>query len=353
MGGEHWLWDVDLWAESPGYEPNDLGSLGSTDGIGGFAGLTYRETVPGRVLRSYSLRIMSEQEWNYGGDWTAAWYGFFVSGQLLNFWRAEVGIDYNPQVLGHSLTRGGPIMRRSGFRGPFLFIGSPQGSRVQGSLRGGGGQVPAGGWSFWLEPSITYRPTDRLELSLEPEYSRSVDPRQYVATRSDGPQETYGSRYIFGQIERSELAARIRANYAISPDLTLEGYLEAFASSGQYGEFGELVAPRDHVLRPYDGDGSTITRTEIDEEGEREYRVIDRATSFTFSDPTFLVRSFRSNLVLRWEWRPGSTVFVVWQQDRSDGGVLGERAGVHDMVGSLRAEGDHFLALKATYWIPW
>ncbi|MEX2571219.1 MAG: DUF5916 domain-containing protein [Gemmatimonadota bacterium] len=346
-GAENWLWDVDVWAESPGYEPNDLGRLGNADGIGGFAGVTYRETMPGRLMRNYAVRLMTTQEWNYGGEHIVAWHGFNLSGQFTNFWSGELGIDHEPALQSPSLTRGGPLMMRPGFRGPFVAIGSPSGRRVQARVALGGGTRTGGGSVVWVNPSISVRPAPQLELSVEPEYRRDRHPRQYVETLGGGRAETFGERYVFSHLDHTEIAARIRIDYAIGPDLTMEGYVEPFASAGEYRRFGELLESRGFDLRSYGTGGTSITR-----EGE-DYVVSDGASSFRFEDPSFHVRSFRSNLVLRWEWRPGSTLYLVWQQDRSGSDIPGLRAEPGDLLGSLRADGDNSLAIKATYWLPW
>jgi hypothetical protein len=142
---------------------------------------------------------------------------------------------------------------------------------------------------------------------------------------------------------------RVRLNYALTPNLTLETYVEPFAASGRFYDYGELGAPRDRDLRRYGTDGTTITRP--DSLGER--RVTDGATSFTLPNSDFNVRSFRSNAVIRWEWRPGSTLFLVWQQDRFSQTLDGEAVRPNGMWDALSADGTQFVALKISYWLPW
>ncbi|HUF12559.1 MAG TPA: DUF5916 domain-containing protein [Longimicrobiales bacterium] len=348
--GTHWLWDVDLWAESPGFEPNDLGAHSTTDGYGGFAGLYYRETTPNPLTRRYTVRLMTSQEWNYGESHTSSWYGFNLNGVFANYYYFEIGLDYNPPVLSHSLTRGGPLMRSTGFNGVFAGIETPSGRKLELDLWAGTGNDELGGWSYWVAPEASWRPTPRLELSLEPEYSRSHEPRQYVDDVDGGPDATYGTRYVFSHLDYSELSAQLRLNLAIRPDLTLETYAEPFASSGRYYGFGELARARDNDLRAYGEDGTTIAHVRTDTEDH--YVVTDGAESFTIGNPDFRAMSFRSNVVLRWEWRPGSTLFLVWQQDRSGGGLPNRSVRPGDLGDAFSAAGDNFLAVKATYWLP-
>jgi hypothetical protein len=342
--GEHWLWDVDWWVLSPGYEPNDLGTLGSADAISGSASLTYRETTPGRILRNYGVRAWSERLWNFGGQRTGSFLGLDLRGTLPSFWSIGVGIDYRPEVASQSLTRGGPLMKQTGFRGWNVEVESPAGSRLQVGLGGGGGNNALGGWSFQILPRLSYRPSARWEVSFEPEYRRVSEARQYVGTFDAGPVATFQKRYVFSHLARKQFAARIRLNFAIGPDLTLESYVESFASSGQYGGFGELLAPRGNDLRVYDG-------RMIVQQPEGPYVVTDGEASFRFRDPDFHVRSFRSNVVLRWEWRRGSTLFLVWQQDRSGAGFPKNPVDLSDFWDGLASDGDHYLAVKVTYWL--
>jgi len=117
-------------------------------------------------------------------------------------------------------------------------------------------------------------------------------------------------------------------------------------ASGAYQDFGELAVPRTRDLLRYGTQGTTIAR----EHGK--VTVVDGASSFTFADPDFSLRSFRANVVLRWEYRPGSTLFVVWQQNRSTDVVPPERVGLGDLAESLHAPGDNVVAVKISFWLP-
>ena len=173
-----------------------------------------------------------------------------------------------------------------------------------------------------------------------------TDARQYVATRSGGSAATFGNRYLFSYIERSTLSARFRLNYAFTPNLTVEAYAEPFASSGRYFDLGELSAARSKNMRVYGaaGTGTTITR---DSTGAATIR--DGAASFTIPNLDFNRRSFRSNLVLRWEWLPGSTAFLIWQQNRQATDPLGRLITPGDLLDATQTAGDHFVVMKVSY----
>ncbi|MBI2536164.1 MAG: hypothetical protein HYW06_04195, partial [Gemmatimonadetes bacterium] len=181
------------------------------------------------------------------------------------------------------------------------------------------GRREGGGLTYRLSGGIAVRPAPRWSLSVDPNYLRHVDHQQYVTELAGGPVATYSRRYVFATVDQSTWLAQIRFNYTIKPDLTVDLYAEPFAASGRFYDHGELPAPRALGLRTYGTDGSTITR-----ETDGSFTVTEGGDAFTLPALDFNVRSLRSNVVLRWEWRPGSMLYVVWQQDRSSFSPFGD-----------------------------
>jgi hypothetical protein len=198
-----------------------------------------------------------------------------------------------------------------------------------------------------LNGGVSFRPAPQWQLSVTPIYIREVEPQQFVTTLSAGRPETYGTRYVFSYIERTTLSTQMRMGYTFRPDLNLDLYAEPFTASGRYYDWGELSAPRALHRRTYGTSGTAITR-----QPDGSQTITDGSATFTLRNNDFNVRSFRSNLVLRWEWRPGSTLYLVWQQDRSARQDIGSRAGLGDMFDSLTTTGDNFFAVKASLWLP-
>jgi hypothetical protein len=190
-------------------------------------------------------------------------------------------------------------------------------------------------------------PGARWQFSISPSYVRQTDPQQYISTLAGGPAETYGQRYIFAYVDRSTWSTPLRLGFTLKPDMNIDVYAEPFAASGRFFDYGELTAARSQLRRLYGTDGTTIT---VLQDGSRN--VTDGATAFTLRNSDFNVRSFRSNIVLRWEYRPGSTLFVVWQQDRRASEAIGDRIGIGDMFRSLSAPGSNFFAVKLSFWLP-
>ena len=135
-------------------------------------------------------------------------------------------------------------------------------------------------------------------------------------------------------------------NRPFKPALTLDFYGEPFAASGRYDHVGELAAARTRIRRLYGTDGTTLTTL-----ADGSQLVTDGAARFTLRNRDFNVQSFRSNLVLRWEWRAGSALYLVWQQNRSSQEVTRARASLADMFSAVGSGGDNFFAIKASFWL--
>ena len=134
-------------------------------------------------------------------------------------------------------------------------------------------------------------------------------------------------------------------NYTFKPDLNLDLYAEPFAASGKYNDLGELAAPSTRTMLFYGTGGTTITTR-----ADGSHDVTQGSSTFNIRNVDFNTLSFRSNLVLRWEWRPGSTLYLVWQQDRSERDPVGIRATAGDLFDSFTAPGKNFFAVKASFW---
>ncbi|MGE3401765.1 MAG: DUF5916 domain-containing protein, partial [Vicinamibacterales bacterium] len=285
----------------------------------------YQETQPARWYREYSFTFGQSVEWNYGRDLQTSMLVGSADFTWPNFWESELTGTYDFRRQDMRLTRGGPSMERPAGWGLTFSSETSNASQTQGELTLVYSRNEDGGLFFEASPGIEMRPAPQWQLSISPSYEREVDTQQHVQTLDGGGAATFGRRYIFGAIDRSTWSAEIRVNYTFKPDLTLDFYGEPFAASGTYARFGELAAARGRLLLP-----------------------VDAATPGI--DEDFNVRSFRSNLVLRWEWRPGSTLFLVWQQDRESDALRRARAGLGDLFRSFGAAGDNFFAVKASFW---
>ena len=344
MAGRHWRWDIDFTGESPGFEPNDMGSISNVDNRRLFVGPRWRETQPTRYLRAYQIATGVERGWSYG--WLHRFTEAFISTDvtLPNFWRVSAEHGRAMRAYSDRLTRGGPVMQTPSGWGVGVELQNRSAARNPFGIELGGERDENGGWEFATELNFGFRPGSRWEIRFDPEWGRARDTRQYITTVSGGRAVTYNSRYVFAAVDRSEISGQMRVNYTFTPNLTLETYAEPFASSGRFHTFGELAAPRSRNLIVYGTAGTSIVRN-----AGGSHTVTDGASSFTLANEDFNVRSFRSNAVLRWEWRRGSTLYLVWQQNR-EADLLTGNARPGDLWNTLDAPGSNFLAVKVTYW---
>jgi hypothetical protein len=339
-------WDIDYVEERPELELNDIGSLGSADDRGLFWDIYYRGTKPGPVLHSWTTGFFQGNEWNFDGDRKLTQLGAWWDGTLRgSFLRPAVEVSTRLRALSDDQTRGGPLMATAATWSLFLALRAARTARTAWDLEAEVAGDELGQRVFETEAGVSLRPGTQWDIRVEASFRSQTQPRQYVATRGGGPAATYGGRYIFARLERTDVVMQLRAAYALTPDLTLDLYAEPFASSGIYGGFGELAAARGLALRTYGTSGTTITRN-----GDTTYTVTDGASTFGFDVPDFDVRSLRTNLVLRWEWRPGSTLFFVWQQNRLGRTVPRANVGAGGLLDTFEAPGDQFVALKVSYW---
>ncbi|HUP20569.1 MAG TPA: DUF5916 domain-containing protein [Gemmatimonadota bacterium] len=343
-----WQWNGGVWGDTQGFEINDLGQYGRADEIAQWSGVSYNVTTPGNVFRRWNVGMFENASFNNGWIHRNQNLGMSTNYTLTNFYRGFFETGRNFDVLSDVATRGGPLMKQDGnwwfAGGVFSSANQPSGWGIRAMV----GSEDLGGWRWRIDPEARWQPTDRIRLSFTPRYVRSRDTRQYVGTFEGGRDATFGSRYVFGWIDRSEIATPVRMNYLFTPNVSLELYAEPFAASGRYFDLGELAAPRTSDLRTYgEAEGTSIER---DETGA--YTVTDGDASFEIANRDFDVLSFRSNLVLRWEWRPGSSLFVVWQQNRSGFDAAGRLVGGGDLLDSLSADGQNVLAVKFSYWLP-
>jgi hypothetical protein len=347
VNGENWLFDVSSKFETPGFDTNEVGRLRRGDSLEYNGGIRYRETDVGRHLRFYSVGFQSSNEYTFAGERQVGSLRHFANMTLSNFWDTGYSVSRDMEVDDGFLTRGGPKMTRPPEWNANVYLNNSGTSQTQWNVRLAAGGTADGGMRRRVNAGATFRPGPRWRIQLNPVYERSLDTQQYVATIEDGPVDTFGSRYVFSRIDRSTMSTQLRVAYTLKPDVNIDVYAEPFAASGRYFDLGELAAPGTADRRLYGTDGTMMF---LEPDGTRT--VVDGDRSFTLDETDFNVRSFRSNVVLRWEYRPGSTVYLVWQQSRNEDILTGRRAGVRDMFDSLTSPGSNFFAVKTSFWIP-
>ena len=343
---------------TPGFELNDLGFQGRVDYRSAAATYNYNSFKAGRTFRSWGTYGGTNHAWNFGGDpiWRSFWAGMF--GQLNNFWQAEVHTGIDPASFADRLTWGGPLARRPTGAYGSLWVGSDSRKPIVVTTFMGTGGDYAGGRFRDFNVNASWRPTSSIRVEVGPSYGFNRDRSMYVTTEADpAATATFGNRYVFADLEQTTVSASTRVDWTFTPKLSLQLYAQPFISVGSYAAFKELVAPRTRDFAVYDetvgsvemvrdGDGIVEEYT-IDPDGEAS----NTARVFSIANPDFNLRSIRGNAVLRWEYRPGSALFVVWQQQRADSGPLDGFDFRRESRGLFRSRPANVLLIKATYWL--
>ena len=354
-----WIWNLGITATSPGYEINDIGFQLNSDRILVDPNASYEQNRPGSTFRRWSLRVGPDFDFNYGGNLIRAITMANFQAQLLNYWTGTLRLNYIGAVMSDRLTRGGPLARLpAGWLTGASLASDP---RKWYTLNGGFSHS----WDA-AEMSTTQanlgvglKPAPNWDIQIGPRLEVTRLPAQYVTTVVDAAaSNTFGNRYVFAGLDQTTLGIDTRVNVTFTPALSLELYAQPFFSTNDFGALKELARPRSYDFLVYGEDVGTVVR----ENGARDRVDPDGtgpAPSFGVDDRDFNLNSLRGNAVLRWEWRPGSTLFLVWQQDRAgrlgaldlagrDAGSFDVRQNLDDLWSTRPV---NVLVIKASYWL--
>jgi hypothetical protein len=342
--------NLGLWGMSPGFEVNDAGYSTQTDRAGGHAMIQFRKLTPGSWTRERYWWVSKWWTWNYGNELQGDGWQSAAAVQFKNFWRSSVLFTYAKRVWDDKLTRGGPTVIRPGNRSVQLGTSTDPRRPVVFSTGVSYTVREFNASSAALDVQAAWRPFPALTLTTGPSLKHNVVAAQYLATIADPlATRTFGNRYVFGELDQTELSMPTRVSLATSPRTSLQVFLQPLVSAADYGLVKEVYAPRtyDFVRYGIDG-GSTIaqagSRLQIDPDGSGP------APSFSIARPDFDLRSMRLNVVFRWEFRPGSSLFVVWTQQRSDQLPSGEFEFGRDASRVFSAPADDVVLVKMSYW---
>jgi hypothetical protein len=347
--GGVWNWETMVNFRSPGFEVNDISFLTRSDYVWMNANVARSITKPGPFYRNYFLVTGAQQQFNYDGDLIDRQFHAGIFGQLLNYWQLNAFVIRRGEVADDRLLRGGPLTKRAANTAYFNFISTDQRKPVFFWVEQNYQTHALGTRQYNLSTNVTYRPSSRVRISLGPYYGINESPYQYVAAGADSTATEFGGvRYILAHLKRREFSMNTRANVAFTPALTLEAFVQPLISAGEYVTFRQFAQTRDARLYDFSPDqvsfaGGNYT---IDADGPES----DGAQPVTFANPNFNFRSLRGNAVLRWEYRPGSTLFFVWQQNRSGFEQVGDFSFNRDQRALFAAHPDNVFLVKATYW---
>jgi hypothetical protein len=304
---------------------NDLGFAVRTDRADLQANVTYLQQRPGTFWRRWNVTAVGRSEHNH--DWQSILNFVLLnaSGQTLGYWHVSGAVQRFFKSYDDRLTRGGPLALRPQWTSANVSVSSDGRKPLTVSVGGNGQSFEYGGWSWNLRLSLGVKTSTRWNLTAGPTLSRVYTPAQYVSQVADPAYApTFGRRYVFAPLSQTSLGLETRFNITFSPTLSLETYLQPLLSSQDYGNAVQFEAPRTYRFIPYDGEVPNLD---------------------------FNLRSLRGNAVLRWEWREGSTLYLAWQQRRSDLAPTGDFALGRDQRALFGTRPDNIFLVKLNYWL--
>lgn len=345
------IFNAAVGAIHPNFDANDAGFLTNADVVnahlyGGYQwfdqeGLFRYRAFTGTVYRNY----------NFGGVVTRSKYQLATDMQFVNFWRSYLQFGYDAAVLDDQRTRGGPLMESPAGVDGYLQVLSDPRSSLTGSVTLQGSSSTLRGTYHSFSLNLNWRASKTIQIQGGPTFFRLFSKAQYIGAFTD-PQAaaTYGRRYVFGTLDQKQLAATLRLNWTFTPVLSLQLYVQPLLSIGDYSGIKELALPRTFLFHRYGEGASTMTlsnnRYSVDPDGPG-----GPAVPFTFTNPNFNFKSLRANAVLRWEYLPGSTLYLVWTNEKVNYEARGDFGLGRDLETLLRDRPDNVFSLKLSYWL--
>jgi len=320
FGGGHFRMLTWITWSSPGLDFNDLGYMQEADNIQQVAWFGYNEWRPKNFYNSYNFGGAVYTGWNFAAQNT--YKGLEGNGNITfkNYYSIFTGFNMQGSSLSSSDLRGGPMLKLPGSLNYRIGFESDERKKLTMEL------FLMKRWSQYdnsnmslIDYTLTYKPINTVSISLSPGYSISQDNLQYVTTNEDENPD-----YIMAHLYSEQFSVSARINIGITPDMSIQYYAQPFYFSGDYSRFKAITDPDadDYYDRFHE-----YTDSEIQYDAESSVYNVDmdgNGTDYSFDDPDFHFLQFRSNLVFRWEYKPGSTFFLVWSQGRTTDGPEGE-----------------------------
>jgi hypothetical protein len=343
-----WRGATGISTRSPGFEVNDVGFQQNADYHNQWIWVQRRWQEPGKVFRRFFLNFNQWSVWNYGWDHVNGGGNFNFNWTFSNYWGGYGGMGRQTGGLSSTALRGGPGFITPAETNSWWGLRTDRRKTVSGELGGWFGREDQGGsWWWGLETGASWRLASNMDFMLAPRLSRRYNSWQYLQT-----DEALGSaQYVFGEIEQTTVSMTFRANLTFTPTLSLQVYAEPFVSAGAYSNYKQVDDPRgasfDDRFFVYTDDqlttdGNGNTEVDLDRDGSADIFI---------GNPNFTVLSFRSNVVLRWEYMLGSTFYLVWQHGRSgfeDDGSFKLGSQLDELWHSPSA---NTLLVKINYWL--
>jgi hypothetical protein len=350
-----WTLNAAIGAIDPKFESNDLGFMSFADVINAHIVSGYRWSDPTEMYRFAGFDAATFVNFDFGGNKTAQ--GLFLNGYLtlLNYYGGNIRLQYNPETFSARRTRGGPLMVNPSSQSIGINLYSD--NRNWWILYAGGG-ISSGGvdenTNIYIETELKLTPT--FTLTVGPDLSFDRSKAQFIRSAADpSAAATYGRRYVFADLKQTSLGATVRMNWILTPELSFQIYAQPYFNSGSYSNYKELQRAKSFDFITYGTNGSTIAPSMLPS-GEVVGYTVDAdgsgpAAAIGIGKPDFNYRSLRGNAVLRWEYLPGSALFLVWTQSREDIESAGDFQFGRSVDRIVSVKPDNIFMLKLSYWL--
>jgi len=333
----------------PKFDVSDLGYQSYADLVNAHVMTGYKWTKANRWQTESRLAGYVASNWDFGGE--RVWSEVGGSGHVsfINNHKLDVMADWYPEATANRQTRGGPRMLRRAAGDLGLHHDSDENRRLQSCTNAGIEDTPAtGSYNAYVTPALVWKPVPRIYLSFGPTLERNVADAQYVTSLEALPGEVpadFGSRrYVFAHLDQTTIAASIRLNVSFTPNLSLQTYIQPYISAGGYSDFKELARAGTYDFIHYGRDaGTSLDSIRVTPPNGK--------VRFAFRNPDFNSKSLRGNAVLRWEYRPGSVLYFVWTQQRTDDETLGDLRFGPSTRRLFDAQANDIFLMKATYYL--
>ncbi|MBX2915418.1 MAG: carbohydrate binding family 9 domain-containing protein [Cyclobacteriaceae bacterium] len=302
--------DLGVVWQSPELELNDVGFMPQTDIISQWFWMQYRILKPKGITRAQRYNINEWREYDFGGRNLNEGYNVNAHAEFKNFWQAGAGVTYRVRAASNNDLRGGPTLRYPGRVYYWGYVNTDHRKKFYASLTP---ELGLGSEHFsrslFMQLRLTWRPTNALNLSVAPSFSRNENEMQYVATA-----EVNGEpRYIVARIDQNTVRMVIRATYMLTPNLSIQYYGQPFGTAGRYSNYKSITNANAAEYAGRFVSVNPVLNTDtywVDDNN-------DTVQDYSFGKPDFNFGQFRSNMVMRWEYIPGSTFFLVWTRERN------------------------------------
>jgi len=312
-GNAKWSFSETFNWLSPGFDLNNVGFLKQADILSNETGTEFRETNPWKIFRSNTLTFTQLNQWNYGGkpygnSFTFAWKSMFMNRQEANIIQTYGGNKMDSRRL-----RGGPDILFGEWYSIDATLNTDKAKRIMFMMQYTGDHNLHGDYDLnTFAPSLTFRLGNHVYLTGKFNYAWNADNMQYASTVPIASQSE--PVYIVGHIAQKTYGLTMKLQVNVTPDISLQWYAAPFTSTAKYNNFKKALNPDSRIR------GNRFYAFSPDEISfsDGNYTVLNNSENYTFVNPDFNFNEFRSNLVARWEYRPGSTLYIVWQHSMSN-----------------------------------